>query len=112
MEHKMRLCKAPFDKIASGEKTIELRLYDEKRQLVKVGDTITFTSLENNKDTITVGVVALYIFKSFDELYENLPLNKCGYREGETVEPSHMNKYYSVEKQSKYGVVGIEIRVI
>lgn len=32
MTHSMKLKDNPFNKIASGEKTIELRLYDEKRK--------------------------------------------------------------------------------
>jgi len=33
MLHKMKLKQEPFDKIKKGTKTMELRLYDEKRQL-------------------------------------------------------------------------------
>ena len=39
----MKLDKEPFEKIKSGEKTIELRLYDEKRRKIRVGDIIVFT---------------------------------------------------------------------
>lgn len=35
MLHKMKLKKSPFDKIKNKTKTIELRLYDEKRQKVR-----------------------------------------------------------------------------
>lgn len=37
----MRLHKEPFELIKNGSKTIELRLYDEKRQMINLGDTIT-----------------------------------------------------------------------
>ena len=40
MLHKMKLKLSPFEKIKDGSKTIELRLYDEKRQKVKIGDFI------------------------------------------------------------------------
>ena len=36
----MKLNKEPFNKIEKGTKTIELRLYDEKRSLVKENDII------------------------------------------------------------------------
>ena len=42
MIHQMSLRPHPFEKIKLGEKTIELRLYDEKRKEIKVGDTIEF----------------------------------------------------------------------
>ncbi len=112
--HIMNLNSSPFEKIRLGIKTIELRLYDEKRQAVEVGDSITFINTENHKDTLQVKVTALHRFKSFDELYKGLPLLKCGYTEEDinTASPDDMKVYYSKEKQQLYGVVGIEIKVI
>ena len=51
---------------------------------------------------------------SFEELYNNLPLDKCGYNESNInkANPNDMEKYYPKEKQSQYGVVGIEISLI
>lgn len=43
MIHQMKLVDAPFELIRSGQKTIELRLNDEKRQIIKIGDFIVFT---------------------------------------------------------------------
>ena len=34
MIHKMKLNKSPFERIKNGTKTIEFRLYDEKRQQI------------------------------------------------------------------------------
>lgn len=53
----------------------------------------------------------LYAFDSFDELYRNLPLLECGYTEEnvDVASPSDMERYYSKEEQSRYGVVGIRI---
>ena len=48
MTHYMNLASEPFEQICSGAKTIELRLYDEKRQAVSAGDTIIFTNLADN----------------------------------------------------------------
>ena len=42
MKHNMRLNHDPFVLIEKGSKTIELRLNDEKRSKIKVGDTIVF----------------------------------------------------------------------
>lgn len=47
MNHKMSLRNKPFNNIKSGTKTIELRLYDEKRKLISVGDIITFTNIDS-----------------------------------------------------------------
>lgn len=110
MQHKMNLYAEPFRAIKFGYKTIELRLYDEKRQLIQIGDTIEFTSLDNPSEAIIKQVVSLHKFESFEQLYKNLPLLKCGYTPSDIQSASSkdMEIYYSIEKQSKYGVVGIE----
>ncbi len=110
--HHMNLYAEPFEKIKSGRKTIELRLWDEKRQKIKVGDTIVFTNTADGEKLKTT-VLELHRFESFEEMYRVLPLLKCGYTEQNVNEAkaSDMEKYYSVGEQMKYGVVGIEISV-
>ncbi len=113
MEHNMSLRPEPFERIKSGVKTFELRLYDEKRAALRVGDTIRFTRCEST-ETLHARILALHRFSSFEELYATLPLLKCGYTEADVAmaSPADMNAYYPVEKQALYGVVGIEIALI
>lgn len=113
-EHVMNLTPAPMQEIRTGNKTIELRLNDEKRKQISVGDTIKFINTEDSNDTLRVKVADLFLFSSFAELYDNLPLLNCGYNEDNinTASPDDMEMYYSREKQNKYGVVGIEISLL
>ena len=106
----MKLHPAPFAMIKSGQKTIELRLFDEKRQHIREGDEIVFTNTESG-ETLTKTVMKLHHFDSFEELYRALPLLQCGYtaEDIDTAHPSDMEQYYSVDEQKKYGVVGIEV---
>ena len=99
--------------IKEGNKTIELRLYDEKRKMISVGDTITFTNTTDSNDKLCAKVIDLFTFNSFDELYKSLPLLECGYtmEDIDTASPGDMDKYYSKEMQQQYGVVGIRIRL-
>ena len=108
--HRMKLNPEPFEMIKSGMKTIELRLFDEKRQRIKVGDRIIFTQTVTG-EKLSIKVEKLHRFDSFDELYKSLPLLKCGYTEQTVTDakPSDMEEYYSAEEQKKYGVVGIEV---
>ena len=108
--HKMKLNSTPFEMIKSGEKTIELRLFDEKRQKIKVGDKIVFTD-NTTGETLNTTVTKLHRFNTFNELYKSLPLLKCGYttENVDKATPADMEQYYSVEEQNKYGVVGIEL---
>ena len=50
MKHNMNLNNRPFKSIKEGTKTIELRLNDEKRSLLKVGDEIEFTNRDTNEN--------------------------------------------------------------
>lgn len=114
MRHEMKLHPAPFEMIARGKKTIELRLYDEKRRKIRVGDEIVFTCTEPPYAALSAEVVGLHRYDSFRELYADLPLLKCGYTEADIDDagPEDMNAYYSKEQQALYGVVGIEIRLM
>ena len=113
-EHIMKLHPQPFAKIRDGSKTIELRLYDEKRKRISVGDTIQFVNSEDPADTVYVQVKNLFVFDSFDALYRNLPLLECGYTEKDihTASPRDMEMFYTKEKQKQYGVIGIRISLI
>ena len=108
--HSMKLHPLPFAMIKSGKKTIELRLFDEKRQLLRVGDIIVFTNTATG-ETLTKTVVKLHRFDDFEELYRTLPLLQCGYTEADihTASPDDMAQYYSLAQQSRCGVVGIEL---
>ena len=111
MIHKMKLRDKPFKLIKEGTKTIELRLYDEKRKLLNVGDVIEFTNIDT-KEVIKVEILQLHLFNNFQELYKHFAKVSMGYGENEIANPSDMEEYYSKEEQQEYGVVGIEIELI
>ena len=106
----MKLRPEPFFAIKSGEKTFELRLYDEKRRKIAVGDTVRFTNTDTS-EVIVRRVRALYRFDSFAALYEALPLTKCGYTKEnvKNASPLDMSSYYSAEQEAEYGVLAIEL---
>lgn len=110
--HTMKLNPEPFMAIKNGTKTIEMRLYDLKRQLICKGDIIEFVNTQNKNDKIKVIVKALHTYKSFDELYEKFDKISLGYRAYESALPSDMLKYYSKDEIAEYGVVGIEVEML
>lgn len=114
MEHRMRLKPSPFEKIKQGTKTIELRLYDEKRRKISIGDRICFVNMEDEGETLFVEVKNLYVFESFEKLYQRLPLTSCGYTQEDVhrASPRDMEEYYSPKQQAEVGVVGIEISLL
>ena len=106
----MRLHNGPFERIKSGTKTIEMRLNDEKRQMIKVGHFIKFVNRVTEEE-LTALVKGLYYYESFDELYKHFDKVSIGYREDDDADPNDMSQYYSNEDIENYGVVGIEIEV-
>lgn len=113
MHHEMSLRPGPFGMIADGRKRYELRLLDEKRRQISVGDTITFTCTADER-TISTRVTSLHPYDSFSALYAALPLTECGYTEENVARahPRDMEKYYPPEKQASYGVLAIGVERI
>lgn len=109
MIHKMHLNDDLFNKIKEETKTIELRLNDEKRQLLKIKDYIEFTN-RLTKETMLVKIINLYNFPNFEELYKHFDKVAMGYDENDIADAKDMEEYYSKEEQEKYGVLGIEMK--
>ena len=107
----MNLVPAAFKSIGSGEKTIEMRLYDEKRAKIKVGDEIEFNNTATHQK-IKCMVINLTRYKDFYELYSNFDKTTIGYGKNETADAEDMYAFYSPEQIKKYGVLAIEIKVI
>ena len=106
----MKLALVPFEQIANGEKVIESRLYDEKRQQVSVGDHIEFSCIDDSARKINTEVRALYQYKSFDDLFFDFPPAYFGGSSKEELLTA-IKKFYSEEDQETYGVVGIRLLI-
>lgn len=109
MIHNMKLNDRPYNDIYFGNKDIEMRLYDDKRKLINVGDTITFTNIMT-LDSFNVKVINLHRYNSFEDLYKFFDKKRLGYYDNETANCSDMEKYYTKDDIAKYGVIGIEIK--
>ena len=107
MLHKMKLKESPFERIKNGTKTIEFRLYDEKRQQIKVGDKIEFSKLPDLQEKLLVDVIELYREDTFENLFRKLYIDE----EEITRKTNSMHTYYSPEKEKEYGVLGIRIKI-
>ncbi len=101
----------PYRLIESGVKTIELRVNDEKRRKLKVGDLVEFINRETEESIYTI-VKGLHQYKNFKELYPHFTKEAMGYLEDEEAKPEDMDIYYPPEEQEIYGVVAIEIEKV
>lgn len=111
MKYEMKLQNLPFVQIKNGTKKYELRLNDEKRQKLKVGDYIEFTNIKTSEKIITK-IKDIIHFENFEKLYKELNKIDLGYLPKEVALPSDMELYYSKKEQEKYGTLAIEIELI
>ena len=110
MEHILKLQPKFFDYINNGTKRIELRLYDEKRQKINIGDTIVFKKEPELEVTMRVKVIGLLRYSSFEELIEDFDIEMLADRSMTKHELLNvLEEFYTKEEQEKYGVLGIRI---
>jgi len=104
----MKLNESPFERIKNGTKTIEFRLFDEKRQQIKMGDQIEFSKLPDLQEKLLVNVAGLYKEDTFENLFKKL------YNDEKEIKrkTESMYQYYSHEKEKEYGVIGIKILLV
>ncbi len=109
--HKMNLWNDSFISIKNKTKTIEMRLNDEKRSKIKIGDIIEFTNT-TTLETMNVKVDNIYKYDDFEQLYRHHDKISIGYKEDDVADPNDMLMYYKKEDIKKYGVLGISVKVI
>ena len=99
-----------FDFIKNGTKRIELRLYDEKRRQIRLGDTIEFTKSESEK--FEAKVVGLLRYRTFSELFEDFDVSVLA-DESMTKQEllDVLSEFYTLEKQIEFGVIGIRLKL-
>ncbi len=113
MIHEMKLNSEPFEKIKNGKKDIEVRLYDDKRKLIKIGDRIIFKKLPNTGEELTAEIIGLSIFPSFKVLFSNFDNSRFGHQNLNLDEQlKKIRKIYSENEESKNGVIGIHLKLI
>ena len=113
MEHILKLQPKYFDYINNGTKRIELRLYDEKRQKIDIGDTIIFQKEPELEIAMKVRVIGLLRYNTFEELFEDFGIEIMADKSMTKQELlSVLEEFYTPEKQMQYGVVGIRIEKI
>ena len=109
--HQLNLQSKFFDFIKDGTKRIELRLFDEKRQKIQLGDTIELSN--NHGEKLQAKVVGLLRYESFDALLRDFNIEILA--DGSMTKPellTNLDGFYSPEKQAKFGVLGIRLELI
>ena len=100
-----------YDFIKDGTKRIELRLYDEKRQSIQIGDIIEFAKSDDEK--FKAEVIGLLRYNSFADLFEDFDISilaDSSMTKQELLEA--LGEFYTEEKQAEFGVIGIRIELV
>lgn len=113
MIHNLNLKEVYFNLVKDKIKTFEVRLFDEKRKLINVGDTIIFTCGDDKNPTLETRVVSLLQFESFEKMASYIPSRLIGFENctiNQIIDTYH--KFYTPEQEKFYGVLAIEVQVI
>lgn len=109
MIHTMRLDNGSYQKIASGEKSIELRVYDDKRRTLQIGHKIIFEN-RTSGTTLERHVAQLNIYPDFIALLDRTNINEIGYgAEGRAQLEQDLAHYYHDDEIARWGVVAITL---
>ncbi len=112
--HEMKLHPEPFEKINNEIKTVEIRLFDEKRKALRVGHLIEFSKKPDLQKKVLTKIVELQKFKTFEELQKNFHLKELGFTET-TTKQDFLNKlyeYYTPEEENIFGVLAIRLKKV
>lgn len=113
MEHIMKLYESSFEELKSGKKKREYRLNDEKRKLVRVGDTIRFLKLPNLDEEFVVDVKGIEAFDNCFDCYSKYYDEdfKDRYESVEAVvQDTYEGGYYTKEESEENGCVIFSIK--
>ena len=102
-----------YEQVKNGTKNVEARVNDEKRQRLKVGDTIEVLKRPDENESLNVRITKLRYFSDFSELADNCPIERL-YSASFTKEQyvALFPKFYSDEEINKYGTVAIEFEMV
>ena len=113
----MHLNEEMFFAMKEGTKTVDVRLFDDERKLVDIGDYIEFHNKSDDDTFIKMRVLDIRIEHTFKEIFErNIDLwntslyytpEQLGYPKEYSLEKliKEMYKWYSKEQEEKYGVI-------
>lgn len=113
MKHEMKLQPEYYNFILNGTKRIEIRLYDEKRQQIKIGDIIKFLKEPDLTESFDVKVTGLLRYSSFEDMFKDFDISVLSDKSMTKEELiTVLEQFYTKEKQEKYGVLGIRFELI
>lgn len=107
----MRVDRKAFDRLKDGSKTWEIRLNDEKRKGIHIGDSIVFMRRPELEERLPMVVEEKQLFSDVQRLLDKVPLKDIAAPETTEVEwiQSFMT-HYRPEELVQYGIVAFKVK--
>lgn len=111
MEMIVHLDEDIFEVVQKGIKNVEVRVNDEKRRKLHIGDKLIFLKRPLEIEKINAVVKRLDYYQNFDELVKHYDMDRL-YLDSYTKEDfiKLLGRFYSKDEIEKYGVVAIIFR--
>lgn len=107
---KMHLNDEIFSSVRDGKKSVEVRINDEKRKALKVGEIVEFHNRITD-EVLLVKIINLKRDKTFSDLIDLFELEDFNIEnKADLIE--RLYSIYTKEEEIEFGVVGIKIELI
>jgi len=98
-----------FDLLESGNKLVEFRLNDAKRQCIKVGDKVRFVCQNDHNKFVVLSVSGIVVSSAFETLINEIDSNLLG-----GISPrqqlKELERIYDSANIQQYGVVALILK--
>lgn len=102
-----------FEVVRNGDKNVEVRINDEKRKKLKIGNEIIFLKRPLEVETLKAEVIDLKYYESFKKLVDDYEVERLYSKEISKEEfLSLLHRFYSLEEEKEFGVVAIHFKLI
>ena len=100
-----------YSLVDKGIKDVEVRVNDEKRRKLNIGDNVIFINRGNENETLTTTILSLDYYDNFEELVRHYDIERM-YTKDITKEDfvKLLERFYTKEEQEEYGVVALVLK--
>lgn len=113
MTHEIKIQPEYYEKIKQGTKIYEVRLFDEKRQAYRIGDTLIVKKEPELMESICVTITDLIHFKTFTDMAKKITPAEIGFNNTNSIQEivDVYHKFYTESQETSLGVLAIKVQI-
>ena len=108
MKYTMKSNYISFNKMKNNECYVEVRVFDKKRQQLKIGDVIEFVNSRTQEKLLTQ-LRGIAIFENFEDMVDYLTPQLLGYDNKDEL-MLRFKRLYPADMVSKFNLVGLFVK--